>query len=155
MHDRVGHWERSAHRFLLCGFHSVDVLCHTFCLGPKCLHGGWDVHCINDIYPCAVVLEAFEELLCGHVRLERVGCAGTGGEGFFWGCSIGVGVPTLSGGAGICGGELGLIWGTGVMTGIGTSWGNLSVISGAETGVEVFTWTVGDKCGVTGIAWAR
>ena len=83
------------------------------------------------------------------------GCAGTGGEGFFSGCSIGVSVPTFGGVAGICRGELGLIWGTGVMTGIGTSWGTLSGISGVGTGVEVFTWTVGDKCGVTGIAGAR
>ena len=40
------------------------------------------------------------------------------------------------------------------MTGIGTSRDTLSGISGAETGMEMFTWTVGDKCGVTGIAGA-
>ena len=83
------------------------------------------------------------------------GCAGTGGEGLFWGFSICLGIPNLGGGAGICGGELGLIWVTGLMTGIGTSLGTLSAISGAETGMEVFTWTVGDKCGVTGIPGAR
>ena len=83
------------------------------------------------------------------------GCAGTEGEGLFWGCSIGFGVPTLGGGAGIFGGGLGLIWGTGAMTGIGTSWGTLSGIAGAETGVELFTWTLGDKRVVTGIAGAH
>ena len=83
------------------------------------------------------------------------GCAGTGGEGLFWGCSNGVGVPTLGGGAGICRGELCIIWGTGVITGIGTSWGSLSGIAGAEKGVKIFTWNVGDKGGVTGIAGAR
>ena len=83
------------------------------------------------------------------------GCAGTGGEGFFWGCSIGVGAPTFGGGAGICGGRLGRVWGTVSMTGIGTSWGTLSGISEEEMGMVFFTGTVGDKGGVTGIAGAR